>query len=164
MALFHVVRDSPYDLGETWRRLTSWERHADSVPLTRITVLTPAPNRVGTTFVARSGPAHSRWGRTRAGAAVLRWTGARRLGFDDPMEVTRWQPPSDGAAGLCRLDKRGGLVTGWAEIEVRPRATGARVLWREELRVRGLPRFLDPLLGAAARLVFGRAAGRLLRD
>jgi hypothetical protein len=53
---------------------------------------------------------------------------------------------------------------GWAEIEVRPGPGGrARVLWREELRVRLLPSAFDPLLRASARAVFGRAVNRLLR-
>ena len=163
MVLFRVVRDSPHPAAETWRRVTRWERHGDAVPLTRVTVTTPAPTHVGTVLVARTGPAHSRPGRSRRGAAVLRRTRAGLLGFDDPMEVTRWQPPTGAAPGYCRLDKRGRVIRGWAEIEVHPRGTGARVVWHEEARVRGLPRFLDPLLAAACRLVFGRAVGRLLR-
>jgi hypothetical protein len=63
---------------------------------------------------------------------------------------------------LCRLAKRGGLVVGWAEIEVRPTDEGAQVVWREELGVRGLPRAFDPVLGRAARWMFGRAVTRLL--
>ena len=56
------------------------------------------------------------------------------------------------------------MVTGWAEIEVRPGPGGrSRVIWREELGVRLLPRLFDPLLLRAARYVFGRAANRLLR-
>jgi hypothetical protein len=70
----------------------------------------------------------------------------------------------DDGPGLCRLEKRGRIVKGWAEIEVRPGPGGrARVLWREELGVRPLPRPFDPLLRAAARSVFGRAVNRLLR-
>ncbi|WP_212913502.1 SRPBCC family protein [Streptomyces sp. TS71-3] len=164
MVLFRVVRDSPHPPAETWRRVTRWERHGGAVPLTRMVVMTPAPTREGTVFVARTGPAHSRLGRTRPVAAVLRWTGAARLGFDDPMKVTLWQPPADGAAGLCHLEKLGEVIRGRAEIEVRPSAAGALVVWREEARVRALPRFLDPLLAPACRLVFGRAMDRLLRD
>jgi hypothetical protein len=37
------------------------------------------------------------------------------------------------------------------------------VIWREELRVRMLPGFFDPLLRGAARYTFGRAVNRLLR-
>ncbi|WP_255953654.1 SRPBCC family protein [Streptomyces odontomachi] len=155
MVTFEIARDVPHPVAETWRRLTTWERHADAVPWTRVIVTTPPPTGVGTVFVARSGPAGPRLGRLRV---------------DDPMEVTRWRPPRDGTDGrpctaaMCRLDKRGRTVLGWAEIDVRPQAAGSRVVWREELRVRGMPRFLDPALGAVARRVFGRAVDRLLAE
>jgi hypothetical protein len=143
VALFLVFRDTALRADEAWRRLTVWERHADVVPLTRIRVLTPPPRGAGTVFVAR--------------------TGVGRLAFDDRMEVVVWRPPRDGAPGLCRLVKRGHLVLGWAEIEVRTaRGDGSQVMWREEVRVRGLPRIVDPLLGRAGRLMFGRAVNRLL--
>ncbi|WP_062648896.1 Immediate-early protein 2 [Streptomyces maremycinicus] len=144
MAFFQLERTVPLSLDEAWRRLTEWSRHGDVVPLTRVDVLTPGPNREGTVFVARSG--------------------LGPFAFGDRMEVTVWQPPSDEGPGRCRLEKRGRVVLGWAEIEVRPGPGGrARVLWREELRVRLLPSAFDPLLAASARSVFGRAANRLLR-
>ncbi|MDR6977795.1 hypothetical protein J2X68_004519 [Streptomyces sp. 3330] len=144
MAFFQLERTVPLSLDDAWRRLTEWPRHGDVVPLTRVTVLTPAPTRAGTVFEARSG--------------------LGPLSFADRMEVTEWQPPSDGEPGRCRLEKRGRVVLGWAEIEVRPGPGGrARVLWREEVRVRFLPSLVDPLLGAAGRSVFGRAVNRLLR-
>ncbi|MFE0512588.1 hypothetical protein, partial [Streptomyces sp. NPDC058964] len=119
-------------------------RPAGAVPLTRVTVVTGPPTREGTRFVARSG--------------------IGPLSFDDPMEVTVWRPPRDGEPGLCRLVKRGRVVLGWAELEVRPGPGGrTRVLWREELRVRGLPRVFDPVLARTARAVFGRALNGLLR-
>ncbi|MBX9393889.1 SRPBCC family protein [Streptomyces sp. TRM72054] len=144
MATFLLERTAPLPPPEAWRRLTDWPRHGDVVPLTRVTVLTPAPTHEGTVFVARSG--------------------LGPLAFDDRMEVTVWQPPTDDAPGRCRLEKRGRVVRGWAEIEVRPGPGGrAHVVWREELRVRLLPPFLDGALERAARAVFGRAANRLLR-
>jgi hypothetical protein len=141
---FLLQRTAPLPLDEAWRRLTAWPRHGDVVPLTRVRVVTPAPTDVGTVFVARSGL----------------WP----LAFEDPMEVTVWRPPMDGEAGLCRLEKRGRVIAGWAEIEVRPGPGGrSRVLWREELDVRFLPGFLDVLVAPVARAMFGRAANRLLR-
>nr|WP_237528174.1 MULTISPECIES: SRPBCC family protein [unclassified Streptomyces] len=129
---------------EAWRRLTAWERHGDVVPLTRITVGTPPPTHVGTVFVARSalGP----------------------VGFDDVMEVVEWCPPDGASPGRCRLEKRGSFVTGWAEIEVYPATSGpgSTVVWREDLRVRGLPSLCDGVLSSVARRMFGRAADRLL--
>ncbi len=144
MVTFLLERTAPLSLDEAWRRLTQWPRHGDTVPLTRVTVLTPPPTGEGTFVVARSG--------------------LGPLAFDDRMEVTVWRPPTGGLPGLCRLDKRGRIVTGWAEIEVRPGPGGrTRVLWREELRVRLLPRVFDPVLRAAARTVFGRTVNELLR-
>ncbi|MYW64262.1 SRPBCC family protein [Streptomyces sp. SID8379] len=139
-AQIRIFRETALSPAEAWRRLTTWERHGDVVPLTRVTVTTPPPTAAGTVFVARTGV-------------------GRRLGFDDPMEVVAWRPPHH-----CRLEKRGRLVRGWAEFEVHPHeGGGARVEWREELRVRGLPSVADPLLAAAGRWMFGRAVDGLLR-
>lgn len=145
MATFQLRRTAPLPPDEAWRRLTAWPRHGDVVPLTRVTVTTPPPTGEGTRVVARS----------RLGP----------LSFDDPMEVTVWQPPRDGAPGLCRLEKRGRIVTGWAEIEVRPGPGGrARVVWREEIRVRAVSTLFDGMVARAGRHVFGRALNRLLRQ
>ncbi|CAL9398971.1 SRPBCC family protein [Streptomyces pilosus] len=144
MATFQLQRTAPLPLDEAWRRLTTWPRHGDVVPMTRVTVTTPPPTGEGTLFVAR--------------------TGLGPLSFDDPMEVTVWQPPAGDSPGLCRLEKRGRVVTGWAEIEVRPGPGGrARVVWREDIRVRFLPAFGNAALARAGRHVFGRAVNRLLR-
>ncbi|MEV5872998.1 SRPBCC family protein [Streptomyces sp. NPDC052101] len=144
MPTFSFTRTVPLPLDEAWRRLTAWPRHADAVPLTRIEVLTPAPTRTGTRFVAR--------------------TGIGPLAFDDVMEVTLWRPPTADEPGLCRLEKRGRVVRGWAEIEVGPGPGGrSRVVWREELRVRFLPRAFDGVLRRTARVMFGRAVNHLLR-
>jgi hypothetical protein len=141
---FLLERTVPLPLPEAWRRLTHWPRHAEAVPLTRVTVTTPGPTREGTVVVARSG--------------------IGPLSFDDPMVITVWQPPGDDTPGRCRMEKRGRVVTGWAEIEVRPGPGGrARVLWREELGVRWLPGVFDGVLRGAARYTFGRAVNRLLR-
>ncbi|MFE0389298.1 SRPBCC family protein [Streptomyces bungoensis] len=144
MPFFSLERTVPLPLDEAWRRLTDWPRHGDAVPLTRITVVTSTPTHEGTRFVARSG--------------------IGPIGFDDPMDVTLWRPPVDGEPGLCRLEKRGRVMRGWAEIEVRPGPGGrTRVVWREDLSVRFLPRVLDGVVAFTARTVFGRAANRLLR-
>ncbi|MEU6843498.1 SRPBCC family protein [Streptomyces sp. NPDC046716] len=139
-AQIRIVRETPLSPAEAWLRLTDWERHGDVVPLTRVTVSTPPPTGAGTVFTARTGA-------------------ARRLGFDDPMEVVDWQPPH-----RCRLEKRGRVVTGWAEFEVRALdGGGSRVEWREELAVWGLPSLADPVLRTAGRWMFGRAVDGLLR-
>ena len=153
MALFEIERVTPLPPAEAWRRLTTWERHSATVPLTRITVRTPPPSGPGTVFVAR--------------------TGVGPIGFDDPMRVVTWEPDR-----YCRLQKTGRVVTGWAEIEVRPDGSGTSgqaapaeadasagsiVRWREELRVRGVPAALDPVTVAAGRFIFGRVLDTLLR-
>jgi hypothetical protein len=141
---FQLVRTAPLPIDEAWRRLTEWPRHGDVVPLTRVTVATPPPTGQGTVIVARSG--------------------FGPFAFYDRMEVTVWRPPVDGGPGLVHLAKRGRVVLGWAEIEVRPGPGGrTRVVWREELRVRLVPGLLDPLVGAASRRVFGHALNALLR-
>lgn len=84
-------------------------------------------------------------------------TGIWRLAFDDPMEIVEWREPS-----FCRLEKRGRIVTGWAEVLVEPRGPGSRVTWREDLHVRGLPRALDHLTRAVSTRVFSRVIDGLL--
>ncbi|MFE6223976.1 SRPBCC family protein [Streptomyces sp. NPDC057854] len=142
MSRFRVERRTGLVPEEVWRRLTDWPAHGRQVPLTRTTVLTPGPNGPGTRFTAR--------------------TGLGPLGFDDPMEVVRWQPPHRNRPGVCRLEKRGRLVRGWAEFEVAAAAGGTRVVWTEELAVRGLPGVCDGVLARAGRRVFGRALDGLL--
>ncbi|MFJ9823490.1 SRPBCC family protein [Streptomyces sp. NPDC101160] len=164
MSRFRIERAVSLPPDEVWQRLTNWPAHGRQVPLTRTTVLTAGPNGVGTRFTAR--------------------TGVGRLGFDDPMEVVRFEPPAAGRAGVCRLEKYGRTVRGWAAFEVTAAggatgaggaagaggATGAggasgagsRVVWTEELRLRGVPAALDPVLAAAGRVVFGRALDGLL--
>ncbi|MFD6229764.1 SRPBCC family protein [Streptomyces sp. NPDC060232] len=144
MPVIRIVRRTSAPAAEAWSRLTDWERHGAQVPLTRTIIETAPPTHAGTIFTAR--------------------TGVGRITFDDRIEVVVWRPPAEGSPGLVRLEKRGRTVTGWAEIEIRPLPTGgSEVHWREELRLRGLPRALDPAVAAAGRLLFGRAITRLLR-
>ncbi|MFJ5814109.1 SRPBCC family protein [Streptomyces sp. NPDC093108] len=142
MAVFRIERFASLPAAESWRRVTDWERHAEHVPLTTITVLPGTPTGVGTVFVAR--------------------TGVGPLAFDDPMEVVRWTPPTGGRAGLCRLEKRGSPVLGRASIDVYPTDSGSHVVWVEELGVRLLPRWGDPLIAGAGRRIFGRVLDGLL--
>ncbi|MFC9814012.1 SRPBCC family protein [Streptomyces virginiae] len=144
MPVIRIVHRTSAPAAEAWSRLTDWERHGAQVPLTRTIIETAPPTHTGTIFTAR--------------------TGVGRITFDDRMEVVLWRPPAEGSPGLVRLEKRGRTVTGWAEIEIRPLPTGgSEVHWREELRLRGLPRALDPAVAAAGRLLFTRAIARLLR-
>jgi hypothetical protein len=139
---FRITRAVTLPAEEVWARVTDWPAHAARVPLTAVSSVTPSPTRMGTVFVARSG------------------TG--RFGFEDPMEIVHWEPPEAGGDGHCRLEKRGNVITGWAEIEVYPQGRGTVVVWVEELRIRPLPRLFDPLVRRVGRLVFGRALDGLL--
>ncbi|MFI2347990.1 SRPBCC family protein [Streptomyces sp. NPDC019443] len=167
MTAFRIARAVTLPADEAWLRVTDWRAHAAQVPLTTVSSVTPSPTRVGTVFVARSGLGHSGLrrsepGRFRLDRFGLDRFGPGRFGFDDPMEVVHWQPPEDGAPGLCRLEKRGRVIKGWAEIEVLPQGSGAVVVWVEELHIRLVPRLFDPLVVRVARLVFGRALDGLL--
>nr|MBA2559689.1 SRPBCC family protein [Propionibacteriales bacterium] len=80
------------------------------------------------------------------------------LRFDDPMDVTLWQPPSGSSAGVCRIVKRGRVVTGWAVLTVTPTATGCTIQWKEDASIR----FTGPLLAWPTRLLAKRVFGRLV--
>ncbi|QKW23605.1 SRPBCC family protein [Kitasatospora sp. NA04385] len=134
MTEFRIVAATPLDPGEAWRRVTDWPRHA--MPFTAV-------RSDGRTVAAR--------------------TGLGRLGFEDVMDVVRWEPPQPGRPGTCRLAKRGPLVLGWAEIEVRPHRGGALVRWREDLRIAPLPALFDRPTAWCGRLLFRRTLRALLR-
>lgn len=143
MALIVIDRTTDLSVTEAWHRLTRWENHAKYVPFTEITVESDMRQGVGTLFVAR--------------------TGTARVGFDDPMLVTTWEPPTNTSTGFCHIDKRGSVVTGWAELRVEPTAEGTQVEWREDARVRG-GRLTDIPTKLASRILFGRVVSRLLAD
>ncbi|MFJ8074205.1 SRPBCC family protein [Streptomyces sp. NPDC096176] len=143
MSAFRIGRVTALPAGECWRRVTDWPAHAAQVPLTAVSVSKPPRSTgVGTVVVARSA--------------------LGRFGFDDPMEVVLWEPPSPGRPGRCRLEKRGRVITGWAEISVHAKGSGSVVLWVEELRLPLVPGVFDPLVARVGRRVFGRALDGLL--
>ncbi|MEV4680638.1 SRPBCC family protein [Streptomyces kurssanovii] len=142
MSTFRIGRVTALPAAECWLRVTDWPAHGAAVPLTAVTVSGPGPAGVGTMVVARSG--------------------VGRFGFDDPMEIVEWEPPSAGRRGRCRLEKRGRVVVGRAEIEVHATDSGSVVLWVEELRLALLPRLLDRLVARVGRLLFARALDALL--
>jgi Polyketide cyclase / dehydrase and lipid transport len=136
---FTVSVDSPLSPAAAWSRLVDWPAHGRYVPLTRITVSPPGGSGPGTVFVAR--------------------TALGRFGFDDPMEIVNWDPPR-----FCRIEKRGAVMLGWAELSVAPLGTGSRSTWREDAVPAKLPRFASGLSTVSGRLVFGRVLRRLLAD
>ena len=132
--------DTPLAPAQAWARVVDWPRHGAHVPLTTVT--------------PRGGP-------VGPGTVVTARTGIGRVGFDDPMEVVAGSA-AGGGTGRCRLEKRGSVVRGWAEITVAPRASGSRVTWCEEAVPAGLPRFARGAATAVGRVVFGRVLRRLL--
>lgn len=143
MATFDVVRHSSLPVAEAWARLTEWERHGEFLPFTTVRLTGPSVGAAAT-FVARTsfGP----------------------LGFDDPMEVAVWQPPAGGAPGLCRVSKRGSVVTGWAQLTVSATPKGALVHWHEQARFRAAGRLLDWPNRIVGGLAFGRLVDGLLAE
>lgn len=142
MSAFEVSTKSSLPPQQAWDRVTNWPAHGEHVPLTRVQLDTPPPAGVGTRFTAR--------------------TGTTRLGFDDPMEVVTWRPPADGRPGFCRIEKRGRVILGWAELTVEPLGSGSVTTWREEANPAHLPRVADPVARGFGRLVFGRVVRKLL--
>jgi hypothetical protein len=74
------------------------------------------------------------------------------------MEVVAWDPPR-----FCRLEKRGRVVRGWAEISVWPTASGSKVVWRELAHVTGVPRLFSRVERTAGTALFGRLLNGLTR-
>jgi hypothetical protein len=136
---FTAAVDVEAPVEATWAALVDWPSHARWVPFTRIRVLTPSGAGVGARFVAR--------------------TGVGPLGFDDPMEIVLWQPPTADRPGECEVVKQGRVVLGGAHLEVAPLPGGrSRATWREEVEVVPvrLTRPFGRLIGAAARRAFTR--------
>ena len=106
-------------------------------------------------------PAHGRFVPlttvTRTADGFLARTGVGPIGFDDPMELVTWNEPS-----YCRLEKRGRVVKGWAELTVEAQGHGSRVTWREEIRVTGVPRLFDRFVRLASARLFSRVMDGLL--
>lgn len=94
---------------------------------------------------------------SRTGTGFSARTGVGRLGFDDPMDIVEWDEPR-----YCKLVKTGRRVTGWAELEVTAQGSGSRVLWREDIAVRGVPRFADALVRRSSEALFARVLDGVL--
>lgn len=136
-----VVRADP---ARVWRTFTDFGGYGRVIPLTRMSH-DAGPPRVGWLFT----------GHTTLGPIRL----------DDPMRLTEFAPRGpDG--GLFAVQKEGGVLGGWARVEVRPGSEPGTsvVIWTEEIRpVRG--RRLAPLVGPpadlATRVLFSRAVAGL---
>lgn len=132
--MFTVRATSSEPPSEVWSRVTDFAAHAQGVPFTSATT-DPGDQGVGWRFSAR--------------------TGIGPMGFDDPMVMTVWEPPH-----RVRVEKRGRVLAGWADISLSPLpGGGTEVVWREEVvpAHRGTARLLRPLFDTAGSAIFGRA-------
>lgn len=147
MGTFTVRRQVAAPAPTVWQAITHWPSHGRWVPLTTIRVTSPRPDGVGATFVGR--------------------TGVGPLAFDDPMTVTRWEPPDGTQPGRCDLRKTGRVVLGGAQLVVRPLGDARCALeWTERAEIPGVRRLplagrVDALVGAA---VFGYVLRRMARE
>lgn len=117
-----LVRGRPADV---WARLWDLDRHTEAIPLTTVQGGTLGPQA---SFTAR--------------------TALGPLGFDDDMEVVRWEPPRHAA-----IAKVGPVLRGTIEVHLRPAGQDTRLLWRQTYGAAGVPdglaRYAAPLVRAA---------------
>ena len=146
MARFTATREVAAPAEVVWAKVTDWSAHGRWVPMTTMTI-TRDTGGVGTAFVGRSG----------VGAAA----------FDDPLEVVRWEPPTDTRAGTAGLVHRGRVVLGTAEVQVVPLPGGrCRVRWTEDLSLvdRRLSRAITLPLVLGGRASFALVLARMARE
>ncbi|MFI5908072.1 SRPBCC family protein [Dactylosporangium sp. NPDC051541] len=147
MATFTTSAEVHAPAEQVWAALTDWRNHARWAPLTTVRLTTERMDGLGAGFVARSG--------------------IGPLGFDDPMTVVRWEPPTAATRGRCDVDKHGRVIRGKAWFEVVPLEAGrCRVDWSEDVTV--VPHRLDKLTGGLVALVgragFGQALRKMARE
>lgn len=149
MGAFTVRRAVAADAQRTWAVLVDWPRHSGTVPFTRVRAVPAADGSV-----------------TGVGSGLVARTGIGPLAYDDLMQVTDWVPPTDAAAGHCRLEKQGRGVTGGAHLTVAPAGPDrCAVVWHEQADVLGVRRLpLGAVESLVGRLVFGRALRLLARQ
>ena len=146
MARFTAHRQIDAPARRTWDLVTDWSQHGRWIPATTMTVTHPTGG-LGEAFTGRSG--------------------IGPLAFDDPMVVTRWEPPTETRAGTAGLDHVGRVVLGTAEVQVVPQPGGrCRLRWTEDIALldRRLSRPLVPLIALGGRLAFGRTLAAIARE
>jgi Polyketide cyclase / dehydrase and lipid transport len=126
-----------------WERLVDWPSQGEWIPLTRVRTVAGSGRSVG--------------GRIEA------HTGVGPIGFDDPMVITRWEPPFS-----CEVLHTGRVVRGEAGFDVVAiDPSRSRVEWWESLeipfgRAGGLGwRLTAPLWEAVLRRALDRFAARV---
>ena len=150
MAVFTVARDADAPAADLWRALTDWPAHGRWVPFTTVTVTAPGDD-------AGNGPGTRFSGRTALGP----------LGFDDPMEVVVWRPPTPDRPGEVTVRKHGRVVLGWASATVTALGpTRSRVEWTEDVEIApaAWTGWAAPLVVLGGRLAFGHVLRRAARE
>jgi uncharacterized protein YndB with AHSA1/START domain len=119
--------------------VSDWEAQSRWVALTTVTA-EPGGGRVGQRLTA-----------------VTRLAG---IGFSDPMEVTRWEPPR-----RAEVRHLGRVVRGTGTFTVEPAAGGSSLTWAEDLDLPlgALGRLGFALLRPAVELMLRRSLARLAR-
>lgn len=109
-----VTRESTAPVDRLWQVVTDWSGHGRFFPLT--------------TVRADSAEAGSEPG---AGVRLYATTRFGPLRLNDPMVVTRWEPP--GERGTCELRKVGRVLGGRTVLEVEPAGAGSRLRWTTDV-------------------------------
>lgn len=160
-AVIHVRASEamPASASRVWALLTDWESHSRWIPATEVRVLS-GDGGLGTRFVGRSSAALAIPGLSSTSGPVERLASALgRVGFDDPMTVTVFDPPHDGHSGRCEIVKTGAVVLGTAGFTVAPTGPDScTVTWWEDVEVAPtrLTRWADPVVERAAAYGFAR--------
>lgn len=124
-----------------WGYVTDWPRQGEWVPKTRVETVDDAA---------------SLGGRFRA------WTCLGRVGFLDPMTITRWERDDDGG-GRCEVLHTGRVVRGEGEFAVVSLGSDrSRFVWAEMVVVPGGR--VGAVAWRGARPVVARLIDRGLRD
>lgn len=132
---------------QAWARVWDLGHHTRVIPLTTVESVPPAtPLDAGVEFCGR--------------------TGIGPVGFDDPMRVVDWEPPTTGE-GRAAVVKTGSVIGGRIEVTFAPGAGGGTLVsWRQQVEVPWLPSPLARLEDLAARVAapgYRMVLRRLLR-
>lgn len=144
MAAFTIRLEVPLPAPRAWSCILDLRAHGHVIPATTVVPsLAASELRLGTEFLAR--------------------TAVGPVGFDDRMRVDSITLPTDSTPGSVRISKQGKAVRGDIVLTVTPLDSGwSLVEWAQDLTIRGVPRALDPLVGAVARRAYRLVLRRLL--
>lgn len=140
MAFFDVGLTSPLPAAQAFTQILDLDAHTALIPFTVVHHAPPLGR--GSVFVAR--------------------TALGPIGFNDRMHVLAYAPPRGGEPGRCTIAKTGRWLRGPIHLTVHPSDAGCTVRWRQELRVRGLPRLADPVVRIVAIRAYRSVLTRLL--